>query len=303
MITKVTSADLNAYSNNPQYSGAQGLGRTMVENLGLVPISPTSGFLTSATGGTGSTNFSNNSSGDTTGNSQTLRLRVTAAVTTGNYSYVEMWLPGEIIGVEVRSDSAVGTLWVDGRTFRIDGSAIATGASVSGYGNPSNSFTFIPRDRWGNPIIFNKRMKRVRVSVACDASVTQDVYLLAFLVPKEYGRQIALQSTIASTPAMVTNAYVAIPYSNIKSHSFIMYYNTDSSARIVYLSDSAGVNPNFEIFLAPAGTAPTIGGYTSSYILPLAYGGLGGERAGLMHKADVDAKVRWTTFGVGGGVG
>jgi len=303
MITKVTSGDLNNFSNNPIYSQAQGIGRVMTENLGLVPLSPTNGFVSTASGGTGSTNYSNNSTGDTMGSSQTLRLRVTAATTTGNYSYADIWLEGETVGVVVRSDSNPFTLWVGKECFRCNPAEMSTAASMWGGGFPSNTFTFIPRDRWGNPILFSKRMKRVRVSVACDATATQDCNLIAFLVTKEFGRQVALQSTFASTPALLTAALVAIPYANIKSHAYIMYYNTDSSARIVYLSDNAGLNPIFEIFLAPAGTAPTIGGYTSSYILPLSYGGLGGERAGLFHKADAASKVRWTTFGVAGGVG
>jgi len=267
----------------------------MVENLGLVPISPTNGFLTSATGGTGSTNFSNNSTGDTLGNSQSLRLRVTAATTTGNYSYVEMWLPGEIIGVEVRSDSAVGTLWVDGRTFRIDGSAIATAASVSGYGNPSNSFTFIPRDRWGNPIIFNKRMKRVRVSVACDATATQDVYPLAFLVPKEYGRQMALQSNLTSTRAAMPLLATNIPTANYKGFNSVSYFNTDSLAHVVTIMTSAGAIFK-KFYLAATGTTG------DSAELICAYGSVGSNRGGWQHLAD-DAKVFYVTHGVAGGVG
>lgn len=302
MAIETFTRDLNSLTNNPLYSGAQGIGRTLVENLGLVPISPTSGFISTATGGTGSANFANNSTGDTTGNSQTLRLRVTAATTVGNYSYVDMWLPGEIIGLEVRSDSQVGTLWVDGRTFRIDAGIVATQATAAGWGNPGNSYTFIPRDRWGNPVIFSKKMKRVRVSVACDPTSTQDINLLAILVPKEYGRAMALQSVINNNTGLLTTSLAAISVSSIKSPNFVTYCNTDSTARLVTIADSSG-NTMYEIPLAPIGTVPTVGGYTSSATFPLAFGGVGGTRAGLQHKASTASVVRWETFGVAGGVG
>ena len=302
MIKPYTSYDLNSFSNNPINSYAQGLGRMVIENLGLVPISPTSGFVSTASGGTGAVTFSNNSTGDTTGNSQSLRLRVTAATTTGNYSYCDMWVPGETCGVEVRSDSSPFTLWVGKECFRCNVAEMSTAASMWGGGFPSNSFTFVPRDRWGNPVLFSKRMKRVRVSVACDATATQDCYLLAFLVPKEYGRVMALQSNIQANMGLLTTSLAAISTSNVKGHNFVTYHNTDSTARIVTIADSSG-NTLQEFFLAVAGAAPTVGGYTSSAVFPLAYGGVGGTRGGLQHKASVTSVVRWATFGVNGGVG
>lgn len=302
MIERNTSYDLNSMIGNPVYGDAQGLSRSMVENLGLVPISPTSGFISTSIGGTGSANFSNNSTGDTTGNSQTLRLRVTAATTTGNYAYADMVCEGEIVGVILRSDSQPATLWVDKECFRVDCSQLSTHASLAGWGFPSNSLHFIPRDRWGNPILFHKRPKLVRLSVACDASSTQDGNLLAFLVTREYGRQLALQSNINPATGLLTTSLASISTSNLKGHNFVTYYNTDTSARYVTIADSSG-NTIQEIFLAATTTAPTVGGYTSSVIFPLSYGGVGGTRAGLQHKADSASKVRWATFGVAGGVG
>jgi hypothetical protein len=297
MITKVTSGDLNDFSNNPIYSQAQGIGRVMTENLGLVPLSPTSGFVSTASGGTGSTNFSNNSTGDTMGSSQTLRLRVTAATTTGNYSYADIWLEGETVGVVVRSDSNPFTLWVGKECFRCNPAEMSTAASMWGGGFPSNTFTFIPRDRWGNPILFSKRMKRVRVSVACDATATQDCNLIAFLVTKEFGRQIALQSNIQANMGLLTASLAAISTSSVKGHNFITYTNIDSGAAyLVTIADSAN-NTIYEFVLNAQGTAG------SSVIVPFGYGAVGGTRGGLQHKCGTTLKVRWATFGVAGGVG